>query len=73
MKERSFQYERRRRDKDRRQSMRTGKYDRRRNICANCQYYKPQAEIAGLCSKHQTLIKAQDYSCVLFVTKISME
>lgn len=62
-------FERRARE-DRRKAPRSGKYERRRNTCSGCQFYKPQGEVAGLCLKHQKLVRAEDFACVLFVSKI---
>lgn len=56
----------RRRQNDRRQNDRDGKYDRRRNRCALCLHYAPQSEVGGMCQKHQKLIRAQDFACVYY-------
>ncbi len=61
-----FGYERRRHG-DRRSSARPGKYERRRNICSVCHFFKPQGTVAGLCLKHQTMIKGEDFACTFFV------
>ena len=60
-------HERRKSNQDRRQNPRSGKLDRRRNHCVQCRYYAPQSDVAGVCQKHQTMIRADDYACVFFV------
>lgn len=60
-------HERRKSNQDRRQNPRSGKLDRRRNHCFQCRYYAPQSDVAGVCQKHQTMIRADDYACVFFV------
>ncbi len=64
--ERKIGYERRRRP-DRRSASRPGKFDRRKNTCGDCRFYQPQSEIAGVCMKHQKMIKADEFACVWFV------
>lgn len=58
--------ERRQSQRDRRQKTRSGKFDRRKNHCDQCHFYKPQSSTAGTCLKHQTMIAASDFSCVWF-------
>jgi hypothetical protein len=64
--EKNIGFERRRQQKDRRKSTRSGKYDRRKNTCGNCIHFKPQNQTAGLCLKHQTMIRANDFACVFY-------
>lgn len=56
----------RRRNTDRRTSQRDGKFERRKNTCGNCSYYKVQTEVSGLCMKHQTMLKSTDFACTWF-------
>jgi len=57
----------RRKEQDRRASERQGKYDRRRNRCANCLHYKPSAKTdQGFCQFHKTAILAYAFACPNF-------
>lgn len=58
----------RRRQADRRSSSRGGKFERRKNTCGNCLFYKPQSETSGVCQKHQSLIRATDFACIWFTS-----
>lgn len=62
-------YDRRRRQADRRSSERPGKYDRRKNTCETCHFYKEQSNVAGLCLKHQTMIRGDDFACIWFTPR----
>ncbi|MCA9797926.1 MAG: hypothetical protein KC474_00120 [Cyanobacteria bacterium HKST-UBA04] len=58
--------ERRSSQNDRRSKTRSGKFDRRKNRCDQCQFYKAQTALSGTCQKHQTMIRADDFACTFF-------
>lgn len=62
-----------RRQTNRRQSTRDGKYDRRRNVCGLCRYYQPESPQEGNCLKHEKPIGYQDFACTLFAFKAGSE
>lgn len=56
-----------RRKEIRRQTDRQGKYDRRRNRCANCQQFTTQANNEkGYCQLHQLEMDAFAFGCPQF-------
>jgi hypothetical protein len=64
--------ERRHARADRRSNTRQGKFDRRRNRCAQCLYFENKPlldsfdDLNGFCTKHQEAITSQTYACWVF-------
>jgi len=60
----------RRKQPDRRESDRQGKYDRRQTRCMQCAFWEDQAGTgAGFCTQHQKDMAAFAFSCALFEQK----
>jgi hypothetical protein len=60
----------RRRQEDRRQANRSGKRDRRQNLCGNCDYFATQPSGEGWCQKHLKALEASDFACVFYQPQI---
>lgn len=58
----------RRKEQDRRQTERQGKYDRRKNRCVHCVHFKAQSGENGQCLYHKTPILASAFACPNFET-----
>ncbi|MCE3235703.1 MAG: hypothetical protein K0Q50_1883 [Vampirovibrio sp.] len=59
----------RRKEQDRRQTERQGKYDRRKNRCALCVHFKSTGGDNGRCLYHQTEMSASAFACPNFDLK----
>ena len=57
-----------RRQQDRRQADRQGKYDRRRNRCISCSHFQTatDSEPPGFCRFHQIAMAADAFACPYF-------
>lgn len=57
-----------RRKQDRRQSDRQGKYDRRKNRCANCAHFQENGADPenGFCQYHSIIVVASAFACPYF-------
>jgi len=59
-----------RRQAQRRQNDRSGKYDRRRNRCAHCKHFAAPStdstEVLGTCTAHHTPMSAMAFACPVF-------
>ncbi len=57
----------RRKEQDRRQADRQGKYDRRKNRCIHCLHFKEDSAVGkGFCEKHDTSMTAYAFACPQF-------
>lgn len=56
----------RRREQDRRQAGRQGKYDRRKNRCVHCTHFTEEGDGRGLCNFHHTPMVAYAFACPFF-------
>lgn len=57
----------RRKEQDRRQTERQGKYDRRKNRCVHCVHFREEAVTGkGTCLFHQTDMVAYAFACPNF-------
>ena len=54
----------RRKEQDRRQQGRTGKYERRKNRCVHCVHFQEETDTGkGLCRFHQMRVVAYAFAC----------
>ena len=56
----------RRKEQDRRQADRQGKYDRRRNRCVHCVHFVEEEAGKGQCRFHQVVVTAYAFACPNF-------
>jgi hypothetical protein len=56
----------RRKEQDRRQAGRQGKYDRRRNRCVHCIHFTEEGEGKGQCNFHKITVVAYAFACPFF-------
>jgi hypothetical protein len=56
----------RRKEQDRRQSGRQGKYDRRKNRCVHCVHFVEESDGKGVCNFHHAPMVAYAFACPFF-------